>query len=98
MFSATFVLSALRFVDHGDGGAAFLMTLFFLSSHMCGNILTRIFHEKPGCSEAPVRPATLRELAVTGRPNIMMNGPSTRLLARAALIAPASEPAHHVHE
>jgi len=31
-------------------------------------------------------------------PNITMNGPSARLLTRAALIAPASEPAHHVHK
>ena len=48
-----------------------------------------ITHEKSGCSEAPVRAATVRERAVTDGPHIMVNGPSTRLLTRAALSVPA---------
>jgi hypothetical protein len=51
-----------------------------------------------GCSEAYVKAATVRERAVTGGPNIKMNGPSTRLLARAALMAPAGGSTHCIHE
>ena len=44
------------------------------------------------------RAATVRERAVTGRSDILINGQATRLLTRAALIAPAGGLVHHVHE